>query len=81
MLSGRWTIRLDVLGRKEIVGKLLQVVDRLDILGKLYIVGGGRNGCDGRGRDQAGGEQGDCDQSSCHRHKNDKKLGWCMLSA
>ena len=73
--------RLDVLSRKEIVGKLLQVVDRLDILGKLYIVGGGRNGCDGRGRDQAGGEQGDCDQSSCHRHKNDKKLGWCMLSA
>ena len=56
-------------------------LDRLDVLGKLYIEGGGRDGCDGRGRDQAGGEQGDCDQSSCHRHKNYKKLGWCMLSA
>ena len=49
-------------------------LDRLDVLGKLYIEGGGRDGCDGRGRDQAGGEQGDCDQSLCHRHKNDKKI-------
>ena len=56
-------------------------VDRLDVLGKLYIVGGGRDGCDGRGRDQAGGEQGDCDQSPCHRHKNYKKIRCCMLSA
>ena len=49
VLSGRWTIRLDVLGRKEIVGKLLQVVDRLDILGKLHIVGGGDGDGDGDG--------------------------------
>ena len=94
--GAEWALdRLDVLGKLYKVGWTFWAeegdcgkvvagggqVDRLDVLGKLYIEGGGRDGCDGRGRDQAGGEQGDCDQSSCHRHKNYKKLGWCMLSA